>query len=161
MSILTAGDAHRAADPAGRHAAATDPARSHGRRRAELRLVEAPARRRVRVGLVSTLVLATVFGALFALAAMHSLVVQAQFELDRLDEQVATRQDQIDARRVEVAELESPSAIVEAANALGMVDPADAVYLTTSEPEATAVQADDSAAIDSDGEQAGGDPATP
>ena len=100
-------------------------------RRPELTLVEAP-RRRVRVGLVGTLLVVTVFGALFALAAMHSLVVQAQFELDRLDQQVSARQDQIDARRVEVAELESPSAIVGAANELGMVEPTDTVYLAPS-----------------------------
>lgn len=99
--------------------------------RPDLRLVETP-RRRLRVGLLGTLLLATVFAGLFALAAMHSLVVQAQFELDRIDEQVATRRDQIDARRVELAELESPAAIVQAATELGLVDPSDTVYLTSS-----------------------------
>jgi hypothetical protein len=89
-------------------------------RRPELTLVEAP-RRRVRVGLLGTLLVVTVFGALFALAAMHSL-----------DQQVSAREDQIDARRVEVAELESPSAIVGAANELGMVEPTDTVYLAPS-----------------------------
>ncbi len=104
--------------------------------RPDLRLVETP-RRRLRVGLLGTLLLATVFAGLFALAAMHSLVVQAQFELDRIDEQVATRRDQIDARRVELAELESPAAIVQAATELGLVDPSDTVYLTSSADTAT------------------------
>lgn len=159
MSLLTAGPAQGAA----RHAAApvADPTTTRGRRRTDLRLVEAPARRRVRVGFVSTIVLATIFAGLFSLAAMHSLVVQAQFELDRLDEQVATREDQIDARRVEVAELESPSAIVEAANELGMVDPIDTVYLAT--PESGLVPGEPRAVTGPtvDGEQAGRGPAAP
>lgn len=126
MSMLTV-DAPRVAS---RHAAAVQPApdRRAPRERPDLRVVEAP-RRRLRVGLVSTLLLATLFAGLFALAAMHSLVVQAQFELDRIDQQVTARQDQIDARRVEVAVLESPAAIVAAADELGMVSPDDVVHL--------------------------------
>ena len=107
-----------------------EPARRRPDSRPDLRVV-VPPRRRLRVGVVSTLLLATLFVGLFALAAMHSLVVQAQFELDRIDQQVATRQDQIDARRVEVAVLESPAAIVEAADQLGMVTPDDVVVLSS------------------------------
>lgn len=124
MSLLTIGGAHRV------HEAAAVAAEPIGRRRErpDLRVVTAP-RRRLRVGLLSTILIATFFVGLFALAAMHSLVVQAQFELDRIDQEVATRRDQIDARRVEVAEMESPTAIVEAADDLGMVAPDDVVYL--------------------------------
>jgi cell division protein FtsL len=128
MSLLTVGDPQRT------HGAAAlrpEPAR-HVEPRPDLRLVSVP-RRRLRVGLLSSVLIVTFFVGLFALAAMHSLVVQAQFELDRIDEQVATRQNQIDARRVEVAEMESPAAIVEAADGLGMVAPDDVVYLRPSE----------------------------
>ncbi len=110
-----------------------EPARRSPAPRPDLRLVEVP-RRRLRVGLLGTVLLGAFFVGLFALAAMHSLVVQAQFELDRIDQDVATRQDQIDARRVEVAQLESPSAIVDAADELGMVPPDDVVYLTSTQP---------------------------
>jgi cell division protein FtsL len=128
MSLLTVGDPRRT------HGAAAlrpEPA-PRVRPRPDLRLVAVP-RRRLRVGLLSTILIVTLFVGLFALAAMHSLVVQAQFELDRIDEQVATRRDQIDARRVEVAELESPAAIVRAADELGMVSPEDVVYLRPNE----------------------------
>lgn len=124
MSLLTIAGPQRVHQAA---AVAAEPIRRR-EERPDLRVVVA-APRRLRMGLLSTILIATFFLGLFALAAMHSLVVQAQFELDRVDQEVATRRDQIDARRVEVAELESPTAIVEAADDLGMVAPDDVVYL--------------------------------
>lgn len=98
--------------------------------RPPLRLVEPAARpRTVRVGLLSTLGLVAVFVGLFALAAMHSLVVQAQFELDRVDQSVAQRRGQIEELRVEVARRESPAAVVAAAADLGLVVPEERIYL--------------------------------
>ena len=67
-------------------------------------------------------------------AAMHSLVVQAQFELDRVDQSVADRRSQIEERRVQVAQAESPAAVVAAAESLGMVPATDRAYLV---PEPT------------------------
>jgi cell division protein FtsL len=128
MSLLTVGDPRRTH---GATALRPEPTR-HVEPRPDLRIVTVP-RRRLRVGLLSSILIVTFFVGIFALAAMHSLVVQAQFELDRIDEQVATRRNQIDARRVEVAELESPAAIVEAADDLGMVSPTDVVYLRPNE----------------------------
>ena len=150
MSVLTTGESRRlaaAAEAAAARAAVVRnrapgvpaPVRRPDVARPPLRLVEPPARpRRVSVGLLSTLCLVAVFVGLFALAAMHSLVVQAQFELDRLDQTVAARQDQIDARRVEVARMESPAAVVAAARDLGMVVPHDRAYLLPSPPSPTA-----------------------
>lgn len=148
MSSLTTGESRRLAAAAEAAAARAEtvrrrapgvpePVRRPDPSRPPLRLVEPPARaRRVSVGLVSTMCLVAVFVGLFALAAMHSLVVQAQFELDRLDQTVAARQDQIDARRVEVARMESPAAVVAAARDLGMVVPHDRLYLLPSPPSA-------------------------
>lgn len=99
--------------------------------RPPLRLVEpdAPRIARPRLGLVGTVLLGAVFAALFALAAMHTLVVQAQFRLDRLEQQVAERVERVEALRVDVARAESPEAIVAAAEALGMVRPPERIYL--------------------------------
>jgi cell division protein FtsL len=97
--------------------------------RPPLRLVEPPARHRVRVGLVGTVMLVVVLIGVFALAAVHTLVVQAQFELDQVEQQVAERRGDLDALRLEVATLESPSAIAEAAATIGLVNPPDRVYL--------------------------------
>jgi cell division protein FtsL len=101
------------------------------RARPPLRLVEPPStpKRRVRVGLVGSLVFGLVILGVFALAAVHTLVVQAQFELDRLDQQVADRQGQLDALRLRVATLESPAHVAEAAAAIGMVTPAERIHL--------------------------------
>lgn len=120
MSVMTAGDPRQIAHPRPQP----------GTERPPLRLVEPDRRpRRLRLGLVSTLSLAAVFFGLLALAAMHSLVVQAQFELDRVDQAVAERRSEIEQRRVAVARLESPAEVVAAAEALGMVEPSDRVYL--------------------------------
>lgn len=141
MSVLTTGESRRlaaAAEAAAARAAGVPrrapgvpaPVRRPAPERPPLRLVEPPARpKRLSVGLLSTLCLVAVFLGLFALAVMHSLVVQAQFELDRLDQTVAGRRDQIDARRVEVARLESPAEVVASARELGMLVPEDRVYL--------------------------------
>lgn len=101
-----------------------------------LRVVEAPSaragaspalRRGTFVGIV-------VFVALLALAASHALLVQGQIELDALELQVAEQQESYHRARLEVATLEAPERIVEEARArLGMVRPADVVYLTPAE----------------------------
>lgn len=99
--------------------------------RPPLRLVEpiAPARQGVRVGVIGTLLVGVCITGIFALAAMHSLVVQAQFDLDRIDQQVADRRGELDALRLDVARLESPGAIAAAAAQLGLVNPTERLYL--------------------------------
>lgn len=113
------------------------PAERGAERRPPLRLVEpeAPPRRR-RTGLVVTGLTAALFAALLGLAAVHTLVVQAQFHLDGLEEQLAERRDRVEQLRLRVAERESPDAIVAAAEALGMVRPAERVYLVPVPPGA-------------------------
>jgi hypothetical protein len=114
--------------------------RNHGRpeadptprrdRRPPLRLVEPETqRRRLRMGVVGLVLFATVCAGIFALAAVHAMVVQAQFELDQLDQRVAERRGDLDGLRLDVARMEAPATITAAARDLGLVTPTGRVYL--------------------------------
>lgn len=101
-----------------------------------------------RVGRRAPIIGLLVFVGMLALAASHTLLVQGQIRLDGLDEKVAAQQEDYHRARLEVAELEAPERIVTAAmERIGMVEPADVVYLTPeeSEPidEAPSVEADE------------------
>lgn len=98
--------------------------------RPPLRLVPSPrpARRR-RMGLIGSMAVTALLIGVFALVAVHALVVQAQFELDRLDQQVVETRGELDALRLEVARLEAPQSIARAAADIGMVNPPDRVWL--------------------------------
>jgi hypothetical protein len=99
-------------------------------------VVEQPStspRRFVRRGPIISAVL---FVGLLALSASHALLVQGQVTLDGLEEAVAAQQEEYHLARLEVARLEAPERIVnEAIIRLGMVEPADVVYLTPAEAE--------------------------
>lgn len=98
--------------------------------RPPLRLVEPPApARRVRVGLVGSVLFGLLLLGVFALATMHTMVVQAQFEIDRLEQRMADRQATLDDLRLQVATLESPANITRAAAELGLVTPPERVHL--------------------------------
>jgi cell division protein FtsL len=96
------------------------------------------ARRRLTPG-TAVLLSAVVFGMLLAVAVSHTVLVEGQVHLDELDAQLATEQARYQELRTEVARLESPDRIVEAARAQGMVTPDDLVYLQPSAPDASAV----------------------
>lgn len=76
------------------------------------------------------------FVTLFAIAIAHALLVQGQIRLDGFDTQLSAEQARYEALRKDVAEMESPSRVVAAAQELGMVAPDDLVYLqpTAAEP---------------------------
>lgn len=98
--------------------------------RPPLRLVEPPAApRRVRVGLVGSVLFGLLLLGVFALAAMHTMVVQAQFEIDRIEQRMAERQGTLDDLRLQVATLESPANVTNAAAELGLVTPTERVHL--------------------------------
>ncbi|MGY6500219.1 MAG: hypothetical protein ACXIVQ_04870 [Acidimicrobiales bacterium] len=147
MSVLSAGDPRLRGGPL----AAAAPAESVPRRspapgrpveRPPLRLVEpTPRRRPVRVGLVGTVAVALLIGGIFVLAAMHTLVVQAQYELDQVQQDVELRRGELDALRDEVARLESPPAVVAAALDLGLVNPDERVFLDPVRTEVTSPDA--------------------
>jgi hypothetical protein len=93
-----------------------------------------PRRRRVSpiVGVACT---ALLFVGLFALAGTHTLLVQGQIRLDALGDEVSAEQARYQELRLRVAELEAPSRVVAAAQErLGMVPPAQLVYLSPTEP---------------------------
>jgi cell division protein FtsL len=69
------------------------------------------------------------FATLFAIATAHTLLVQGQIRLDDLDSQLTVEQARYQELRKEVAEMESPTRVVTAAQGLGMVAPDDLVYL--------------------------------
>lgn len=79
------------------------------------------------------LLTALLFATLFAIAIAHTLLVQGQIRLDDLDTKLSVEQARYQRLRTEVAEMESPTRVVAAAEELGMVAPEDLVYL---QPEA-------------------------
>lgn len=85
-----------------------------------------------------------VFVTLFALAVAHTVLVQGQMRLDRIDAQLASEQARYQELRTAVAELESPGRIVSAAGELGMVSPAGLVYLQPTSPDPITAPADGS-----------------
>ena len=105
-----------------------------------LRLVQNQARRRAgRRRLLVMLGIASVAVVGLALVALHVLIAENQFTLDRLQQQAATEQASYEKLRLQVAQLEAPARIVsQAEGRLGMVQPASVTYLpaTTSTPVA-------------------------
>ncbi len=122
--------------PAGRAGAAAPQRRrvADAPARPSLRLVDDPRlevasrQRRARILLVLAGVL--VIGSLFGVVICHAMLVTGQGRLDGLEQQVTQEQTRYQSRRLQVAELESPGRIVEAAQGLGMVSPAEITYLT-------------------------------
>lgn len=91
------------------------------------------------------LLTAMLFATLLLIAVAHTVLVQGQVRLDELDAQLTVEQARYQELRTEVAEMESPSRVVAAAEEMGMVSPQDLVYLQPgpSEPAATAPSATD------------------
>lgn len=110
--------------------------------RPQLRIVahQAP---RGRVRLVLALSTVLVFAVLLLAAAVHTTIASGQRELDRVDTRIteATRQNQ--GLRLQVAELQSPARIVEAATRDGMVVPEDVTWLSPGEAPAPPTPADE------------------
>lgn len=102
------------------------PRRAPGR---HLRPVQKPTKKRspaVPVIVGSGIVLV----ALFALAAMHALLIGGQLRLDDLRREHAAEAEEVRRQRLRVAELEAPDRVLEVARErLGMVDPGEVGYL--------------------------------
>jgi cell division protein FtsL len=108
-------------------------------RRLQLRLTP-------RAGVTLTVLL---FAALFAVAVSHALLIESQSHLDQLDDQVAEEQARYQRLRMDVAELESPERIMADATEMGMVPPADPVWITPDRPVAAGSEATESSDTDS------------
>jgi cell division protein FtsB len=117
----------------GAAAPALDAAAERAARRPELRLVRPP--RRIRTGLLGSLVVSIVFVTLFVLAAMQAVLVQGQLRLDQLQSDLSQREQDRDRLDLEVNTLESPDRLAGAAQALGMV-PAPQVLFLYADPAA-------------------------
>jgi hypothetical protein len=102
--------------------------------RAELRLV--PPRRPT--GAVAVVALVLVFGVLLATAALNTLLVSGQRDLDRIEAEIREGEQRNQALRLRVAELESPERIVDAASAAGMVEPTEVRWITVQPDGASA-----------------------
>jgi cell division protein FtsL len=112
------------------------PAERRAASRARLRVVdEAGRRRRRRLKVAAWLVVAMGVVLMFGAAVFHVQLVQSQFRLEELDQQVAVEQQRYELLRLQVAELSSPGAIVQAAkDQLGMVEPQQTTYLVAPDP---------------------------
>lgn len=100
------------------------------RRTTGLRLVPGglPAGTPVRVlgWVLLSLVLASVFG----VVAFQALLVQSQYRLDEVQDQIAVQEERTEILRLQVTELRSPERIAsEATERLGLVEPPEIVYL--------------------------------
>lgn len=102
-------------------------ARSAAQERPALQVVTPVRRPRLR--LLGALACLLLFGALLGLAVFHSVLVQGQLGLDRLDEQIQQEQETQRELRRQVAELTSPERILAEAATRGMVPPDRREYL--------------------------------
>jgi hypothetical protein len=82
---------------------------------------QADAPSRLSIGLVGVLAFIFVFGALFGLAAFHSVLVQNQLRLDRLSRDVEREQARYDELRIEAGNAAAPYRIIAQATARGML----------------------------------------
>ncbi|MGI8661650.1 MAG: hypothetical protein ACR2LQ_00365 [Acidimicrobiales bacterium] len=98
-------------------------------RRPELRVVGAQRRHLKVIGVTGALL---VFVMLFGLVVFHTVLVQNQQRIDRVQQDIRDAQAEYQATRLLVAQLESPARIVEEASRLGMVTPPGTTYLTPS-----------------------------
>ena len=105
-----------------------------------LRLVDREARRRTnRRHTIVSAAIAGIAVVCLALVALHVLIAENQFRLDRLEQQASTQQERYEKLRLQVAQLEAPARIVSVAEGtLGMRQPGSVTYLpATSAPTAT------------------------
>jgi cell division protein FtsL len=80
---------------------------------------------------VTVLAVGAIFVVLFGLVVFHTMLLQNQQRLDRLDAQVTDAQARYQSLRLQVAQLEAPQRIIDAAtHKLGMVPPNGTTYLT-------------------------------
>ncbi len=96
-------------------------------------------RRRRITPAMAVILTAALFATLLAVAVAHTVLVEGQVRLDRLDARLVEEQARYQELRTQVAELESPARIVQAAQQQGMVTPDDLVYLQPPAPDPSTV----------------------
>lgn len=99
--------------------------------RRHLRVVRPPRRRRRRARMFVVTGVALSLVAVFGLVAFNVFLVQSQFQLERLEQQVEEQREEYERLRLEAARLSSPERILDRARTeLGMVDPVSVTHLT-------------------------------
>ncbi len=98
-----------------RHLAVVDPA-------------ERKRERRARIGVRSAV--AAVIAAVLIVVGFHVLMAEGQMQLDRLDVATKTEQQRYEALRLKYAERSSPEAVIDRANAIGMIPATSQRYLS-------------------------------
>jgi cell division protein FtsL len=81
------------------------------------------------LGRVATLAAVALFVSIFGVVVFQTLIVQGQARLDTIAARTAVETQRAKDLRQQVADLESPSRIVSAANQLGMISPGQVAYL--------------------------------
>ncbi len=104
------------------------PGRAPANKKQPLRLVRSAERVRS-VGAMGTVFALFVFTTLFALAALHAVLVQTQARIDAINRENSALEDQLDSRIAEEAWLDSPAGLREAAISAGLVEATDVVAL--------------------------------
>lgn len=95
-----------------------------------LRVVPRSSRRRATRALVVGAAVLTLV-AIFGLVTFNVFLVQSQFELERIEQQVDAERQEYERLRLEAARLSSPERILDLARSeLGMVDPEGVTHLT-------------------------------
>jgi hypothetical protein len=107
---------------------ASAPKRATEQREASLRVVRTPERVRS-VGAMGSLFALFVFATLFALAALHAVLVQTQARIDGLDRENAELGELLNTRLADEAWIDSPDGLREAALGAGLVEAPDVVAL--------------------------------
>lgn len=110
-------------------------------RRRHLRIVGPAERARLRLKLsrrAGITVTVGLFGALFAVAVSHALLIEGQARLDRMDQEANEAQARYEELQAELSDLRSPDRILQEASEMGLVEPEDRTWLPqtqTVEPE--------------------------
>jgi cell division protein FtsL len=94
-----------------------------------LRLVAPQHRRRRSRRLVACSAATGVLAVAFGLVGLHVVIAEAQFRLDRLQQEASAAQARYEKLRLSVAELEAPERIVSVAEGHGMQQPGSETYL--------------------------------
>lgn len=102
--------------------------------RPNLEVVASERHRTLRLRVLGGVACVLLFGALLGLAIFHSVLVQGQLGLDRMDEQIEAEQELQRSLEKSYAELASPQRIWDAAIARGMVLPDEREYLPAMVP---------------------------
>jgi cell division protein FtsL len=130
-----------------------------GDRRRHLQVVPDPGEQRARrlSNLFTGLIFVVACFGLFAVIGAHVLLAQGQAEVQELQDRAAEERERLADLRLEVAALEAPAHIIDAARARGMVAPETVVSLapaTLADPPSTTIPSPSDAAVRS-GAQAG------